>query len=69
MILKEAIFLLIKYPLIVKLGSNLLRLFLKLRLPVVPIIKNLLFEIRQTKGCYFSRITGSGSVSYGLFDD
>ncbi len=32
-----------------------------------PIIKNLLFEIRQTKGCYFSRMTGSGSVCYGVF--
>ena len=32
-----------------------------------PIIRNLLFEIRQTKGCYFSRMTGSGSVCYGVF--
>ena len=32
-----------------------------------PVIRNLLFEIRQTKGCYFSRMTGSGSVCYGVF--
>ncbi len=32
-----------------------------------PIIKSLLFEIRQTKGCFFSRMTGSGSVCYGVF--
>tara|TARA_Y100000816_G_scaffold239847_1_gene186279 strand:- start:303 stop:1139 length:837 start_codon:yes stop_codon:yes gene_type:complete len=32
-----------------------------------PTIRNLLFEIRQTKGCYFSRMTGSGSVCYGVF--
>ncbi len=32
-----------------------------------PIVRNLLFEIRQTKGCYFSRMTGSGSVCYGVF--
>ena len=44
--LRKSLFLfnMIKYPLIVKLGSNLLRLFLKLRLPVIPIIKNLLFD-------------------------
>ncbi len=33
-----------------------------------PIIKSLLFEIRQTKGCFFSRMTGSGSVCYGVFE-
>ena len=32
-----------------------------------PTIKKLLTEIRQRKGCYFSRMTGSGSVCYGLF--
>tara|TARA_B100000963_G_scaffold220781_1_gene192406 strand:- start:3181 stop:4020 length:840 start_codon:yes stop_codon:yes gene_type:complete len=32
-----------------------------------PIIKNLLINISETKGCYFSRITGSGSTCYGLF--
>ena len=32
-----------------------------------PIISNLLFEIRQIKGCYFSRMSGSGSVCYGVF--
>jgi len=44
--LRKSLFLfnMIKYPLIVKLGSNLLMLFLKLRLPVVSIVKNLLFD-------------------------
>tara|TARA_Y100000996_G_scaffold306280_1_gene243190 strand:- start:346 stop:606 length:261 start_codon:yes stop_codon:yes gene_type:complete len=32
-----------------------------------PIVRNLLFEIKQTKGCHFSRMTGSGSVCYGVF--
>ena len=32
-----------------------------------PIIKKLLKEIEEKKGCYFSRITGSGSVCYGIF--
>ncbi len=32
-----------------------------------PTIKRLIIEIRQTKGCYFSRMTGSGSVCYGVF--
>tara|TARA_B110001452_G_scaffold263461_1_gene264928 strand:- start:27 stop:863 length:837 start_codon:yes stop_codon:yes gene_type:complete len=32
-----------------------------------PSIKKLLLEISQNKGCYFSRMTGSGSVCYGLF--
>ena len=26
-------------------------------------------NIKNEKGCYFSRITGSGSVCYGLFDN
>jgi 4-diphosphocytidyl-2-C-methyl-D-erythritol kinase len=30
-------------------------------------IKKLLKEIKQKKGCYFSRMTGSGSVCYGVF--
>ena len=34
-----------------------------------PIIKNLIIEIAEKKGCYFSRMTGSGSVCYGLFRD
>jgi len=34
-----------------------------------PIIKELLMNIKNEKGCYFSRITGSGSVCYGLFDN
>jgi 4-diphosphocytidyl-2-C-methyl-D-erythritol kinase len=32
-----------------------------------PIIRKLIGEISQKKGCYFSRMTGSGSVCYGLF--
>ena len=31
------------------------------------VIKELLKDISETKGCYFSRMTGSGSVCYGLF--
>ena len=34
-----------------------------------PLIKKLLFVIRNEKGCCFSRMTGSGSVCYGLFKD
>ncbi len=34
-----------------------------------PIIKRLLIDIRNEKNCYFSRMTGSGSVCYGLFND
>ena len=32
-----------------------------------PQIKRLLRDIKNEKGCHFSRITGSGSVCYGLF--
>ena len=32
-----------------------------------PIVKNLILEIGQKKGCYFSRMTGSGSACYGVF--
>ncbi|RPG95255.1 MAG: 4-(cytidine 5'-diphospho)-2-C-methyl-D-erythritol kinase [Candidatus Pelagibacter sp. TMED263] len=32
-----------------------------------PNIKRLIVEISQRKGCYFSRMTGSGSVCYGVF--
>ena len=32
-----------------------------------PIIKKLIIDISGQKGCYFSRISGSGSVCYGLF--
>ncbi len=34
-----------------------------------PIINELLISIRNQEGCYFSRMTGSGSVCYGLFSD
>ena len=33
-----------------------------------PILKDLLKNIKNEKGCYFSRMTGSGSVCYGLFN-
>ena len=31
------------------------------------VIKKLIIEIEQKKGCHFSRMTGSGSVCYGVF--
>ena len=34
-----------------------------------PVIKRLLNDIQNEKGCGFSRMTGSGSVCYGLFKD
>tara|TARA_B100001063_G_scaffold234801_1_gene252663 strand:+ start:651 stop:1487 length:837 start_codon:yes stop_codon:yes gene_type:complete len=34
-----------------------------------PIIKKLLIDIKSERGCCFSRLTGSGSVCYGLFKD
>ena len=34
-----------------------------------PIIRDLLTNISQLKGCYFSRMTGSGSACYGLFNN
>ena len=34
-----------------------------------PQIRNLLTDIKNIKGCYFSRMTGSGSVCYGLFSN
>ena len=34
-----------------------------------PVIKELLTNIKNEEGCYFSRITGSGSVCYGLFNN
>ena len=34
-----------------------------------PLIKRLLKDINYEKGCYFSRLTGSGSVCYGIFRD
>ena len=34
-----------------------------------PPIKKLLQDINNEKGCYFSRLTGTGSVCYGLFRD
>ena len=34
-----------------------------------PIIKNLLKNISSVKGCHLSRMTGSGSSCYGIFDN
>ena len=34
-----------------------------------PKIKNLLKDISDRKGCYFSRMTGSGSACYGVFSN
>ena len=34
-----------------------------------PLLKKLLLDIKNEKGCHFSRMTGSGSVCYGLFED
>ena len=34
-----------------------------------PITRRLLTDIKTKKGCYFSRISGSGSVCYGLFNN
>ena len=34
-----------------------------------PLIKKLLLAIKNEKGCCYSRMTGSGSVCYGLFKD
>ena len=33
------------------------------------ILRKLLLSIKEFKGCYFSRMTGSGSTCYGLFVD
>ena len=34
-----------------------------------PIIKTLLIDISAKKGCTFARMSGSGSVCYGLFNN
>ncbi|MDC0530250.1 hypothetical protein OAR89_01940 [Pelagibacteraceae bacterium] len=34
-----------------------------------PIIRRLIKDISEEKGCYFSRMSGSGSVCYGLFNN
>ena len=33
-----------------------------------PMVKTLLTDISTERGCYFSRMSGSGSVCYGIFD-
>ena len=45
-------------------GSNELQLIVEKK---YPFIKKLLLEIAKNEGCYFSRMTGSGSVCYGVF--
>ena len=45
-------------------GSNELQSIVETK---YPIIKKLLRSIKNEKGCHFSRMTGSGSVCYGLF--
>ena len=32
-----------------------------------PLIQKLLSDVSNEKGCYFSRMTGSGSACYGMF--
>ena len=32
-----------------------------------PIIKKILFELKNLKKCHFSRLTGSGSACFGVF--
>lgn len=34
-----------------------------------PYLRKILIDIKNEKGCSFSRMTGSGSVCYGLFED
>lgn len=33
-----------------------------------PIVKTMLANIEEQKGCYFSRMSGSGSICYGVFE-
>lgn len=47
-------------------GRNDLQLIVEKK---YPILRNLLTNIREQNGCYFSRMTGSGSVCYGLFNN
>ena len=47
-------------------GSNELQSIVEKKYPIV---KRLLMNIRNEKGCHFSRMTGSGSVCYGLFNN
>ena len=39
----------------------------KVAISKFPVIKDILLELRFTKGCQFSRLTGSGSACYGAF--
>ena len=47
-------------------GSNELQSIVEKK---YPIIKELLTDIKNENGCHFSRMTGSGSVCYGLFNN
>ena len=47
-------------------SSNELQLIVEKQYPIT---KELLSSIKNEDGCYFSRMTGSGSVCYGLFNN
>ena len=47
-------------------GSNELQSIVEKKYPIV---KELLKNIEIEKGCHFSRMTGSGSVCYGIFNN
>jgi 4-diphosphocytidyl-2C-methyl-D-erythritol kinase len=55
------------------IGSDLRLFFYKKgfleNLKNIKIIKTLLIDIYTKKGCYFSRMSGSGSVCYGIFNN
>ena len=53
-----------KFYKILKNSKNDLQLIVEKK---YPIIGKLLFDISIEKGCYFSKMTGSGSACYGLF--
>ena len=56
----------IKFLSLLSKSSNELQLIVEKK---YPIIRELLSNIKNEKGCYFSRMTGSGSVCYGLFSN
>ncbi len=47
-------------------GSNELQSIVEKKYPSVKVLLN---NIKNEKGCHFSRMTGSGSVCYGLFNN
>ena len=36
---------------------------------IYPKIKKIIYYIKSQKGCYFSRVTGSGSACIGIFSN